>query len=149
MAEVPVKIKPVDYVVRKWLSRARGAVEDYKAGVQAPKRNPIEAAISMKDTLKAKMAAAETWDKWESKLGAWSLDGWIKRTLEIGAARFPQGIEASQIFFKQFYEQFSKHLEEGLPKVYAIPRVTLEDAIRRAAEMIRHNAKFKFIKKPV
>ena len=43
-----------------------------------------------------------------------------------------------------FYEQFSKHLEAGLAKVLAMPKVTLEDAIQRAAAMIRHNAQFRY-----
>lgn len=143
-----VRIKPVDYVTKKWLERARAAVEDYKLGVQNPRRDPIKAAISMKDTLMRKMAARETWDKWEQKLSAWNLEAWSKRAVNVGANRYPTGIEASQDTFKQFYEQFSKHLAEGLPKVYSIPRVTLDDSIRRAAEMIRHNAKFRFIPKP-
>ena len=148
MAEIPISIKPVDYVVQKWRKRAEAAVEDYRIRVQSPKRDPIKAALSMKETLMRKMALRETWDKWEQKLGAWTLEAWAKRASTIGAERFPGGIAAGELIYRQFYEQFSKHLAEGLAKVYALPRVTLEDSIRRAAEMIRHNAKFRFLPKP-
>jgi len=142
-----VKVKPVDYVTQKWRARASAAVEDYKRFVQAPSRDPIAAAISMKETLMAKMRSDETWKKWEEKLSAVGFKGWLEAVLNKGVQRYPQGIEFGTKYYEQFYSEFSKHLEAGLEKVYSLPRVTLEDSIRRAAEMIRHNAQFRFIKK--
>ena len=149
MSEVAIRVKPVDKAVEKYLERARAGRALYEFFVQNPKRNPIEAAISMKQTLKEKMSKDETWDLWETKLKGIGYDGWLDATLRKGVARFVPGIEYGAKYWRQFYEQFSKHLAEGLKKVYALPRVTLDDAIRRAEVMIRHNAEFKFIKKHV
>jgi len=142
-----VKVKPVDYVASKWKSRAQSAVEDYKRFVQSPSRDPIAAAISMKETLVAKMRSDETWRKWEEKLSAVGFKGWLEAVLTKGVQRYPQGIEFGSKYYEQFYSEFSKHLEAGLEQIYRMPRVTLEDSINRAAAMIRHNAKFRFIKK--
>ena len=141
-----ISIKPVDKTVEKWLQRARAGVELYKFYVQQPKRSPTEAAISMKETLMAKMAKPETWEKWEENRRAVGDAGWLYGVMNKGVQRYPQGIEVGKKYYEQFYSQFKSHLERGLAEVYSIPRVTLDDAVRRAEVMIRHNAKFRFKK---
>jgi len=144
--EIPIRVKPVDYVAEKYLTRARAAVEDWKKWIANPRRGPATAAIAARGDLEAKMRKKETWDKWEARLKAIGDKGVIAAAL-AKADRFPQGIEYGAKYYKQFYEQFSKHLEEGLKKVLAMPKVTLDDAKRRACAMIDWNAKFRFVKK--
>ena len=146
-AEVPVKVKPVDLTVRKYLERARSATPIYEERIKNPRRDPIRAAISMRASLEQKMARKETWDKWEARLSMWDQASWIDVTLKKGVQRYAQGVEIGADRYRMFYEQFSKHLEEGLRRILAMPKDTLDDSIRRAAEMIRWNAKFKFIKR--
>ncbi|MCD6590272.1 hypothetical protein J7K74_03775 [Candidatus Woesearchaeota archaeon] len=114
--------------------------------IKQPRRDPIKAAISMRSTLEAKMADKSTWDKWQEKLEGIGFEGWLDATLNKGVPRFVPGIEYGFKYYKAFAEQFSKHLEEGLKKVLAMPKRTLDESIARAAEMIRHNAKFRFKK---
>jgi len=144
---LPVKLKEVDRVVQKWHDRAVAGASEYEYYVQRPKRDPIAAAISMRSTLEAKMRAKETWDKWEQKLRGVGQAGWLDAVLNKGVKRFTDGIEYGTKWYRQFYDQFSKHLAAGLPKIYAMPKATLEDAKRRAAAMIDWNAKFRFIKR--
>lgn len=144
---VEVKVKDIEIATKKYIERARAGAPLYAEMVKVPKRDPTAAAISMKETLKAKMRADETWDKWETKLAAVGFEGWLDAVLSKGVPRFVPGIEHGSKYWRQFYSQFKPHLEAGLAKVYALPRVTLEDSIARAAEMIRHNAKFRFVKK--
>ena len=144
MAEA-IKVKPVPLVVEKWLERARAGQKLYAERTKEPRRDPIKAAIAKRSDLEAKMARKETWDKWEARLSAVGFDGWLKAVQQKGVPRYPQGIEFGKDKFADFYEQFSKHLEAGLAKVLAMPKVTLEDSIRRAAEMIRWNAQFKYV----
>ena len=145
MSDVAVRVKPVETVVKKWLERARAGQQLYAERVKEPRRDPIKAAISMRPTIEAKMAAKETWDKWEQKLSAVGFNGWLEAVLKKGVQRYPQGIEFGKDKFAQFYSQFKAHLEQGLPRIYAIQKRTLEDSIQRAAEMIRWNAKFRFM----
>ncbi|MEM4976652.1 MAG: hypothetical protein QXT64_04940 [Desulfurococcaceae archaeon] len=142
-----ISIKPVDKTVEKWMNRARAGVDLYRIYTAAPKRSPTEAALSMKETLQQKMARPETWDKWEKNRRAVGDAGWLYGVQTKGVARYPQGIEAGRKYYEQFYTQFKPHLEAGLAKVYAIPRVTIDDAVRRAETMIRHNYTFRFEKK--
>ena len=147
MASPAVRVKPPEISARKLLDRFRAAKGFWLFGIQNPKRSPTEAAISMRATLERKMASKETWDKWEERRKAVGDAGWLTGILEKGVNRFEQGMDVGIAYWLQFFTQFKPHLEAGLEKVYAIPRATLDDAIRRAAEMIRHNAKFKYTKK--
>mgnify|MGYP000518803883 CR=1 FL=1 len=147
MAEVAVKVKSPELAARKLLERFRAARGFYIYGVQNPKRSPTEAAISMKDTLARKMADSKTWDKWEEKRKAVGDAGWLTGVLEKGVHRLEAGMDVGIAYWLQFFNQFKGHLEAGLAKVYRLPRVTLEDSIKRAAEMIRHNAQFSYTKK--
>ena len=145
--EVVVRVKPVDKTVEKYFERAKLGVKDYEYYIQRPRRGPASAAISMRKTLEEKMAKKETWDKWEERLSGIGDAGVIDAALQKGVKRFVPGVEYGKKYFEQFYKQFSAHLAEGLKKVLAMPRVTLDDSIARAVEMIKHNAQFKFIKK--
>lgn len=142
-AEIPVKVKPVELTVKKWLERARAGAKLYEERTKTPRRDPIKAAIANRSALEAKMSRKETWDKWEERLSKVTFDYWLKAVQEKGVPRFSQGIEFGQTKYSEFYAAFSKHLEEGLRRVLAIPKTDLEASIRRAAEMIRWNAKFR------
>ena len=141
--EIPVKVKPVDLTVKKWLERARAGATLYAERTKSPRRDPIKAAIANRSALEAKMTRRETWDKWEERLSKVSFDAWLSAVQNKGVPRFTQGIEFGSKKFEEFYSAFSKHLEEGLRRVLAIPKTDLEASIRRAAEMIRWNAKFR------
>jgi len=136
--------KPVSRWVDKWHRRGRGAREDYKWGVENPSRDPRDAAIEQKETLVAKMAATETWDKWERRLKERGKKKWYDKTPKIGADRYTSGIEAGKPFYEEFAKAFKPHLDAGLEEIRKMPKATLEDAIAKAEAMIRHNAKFTF-----
>lgn len=141
--EIPVKVKPVELTVSKWVERARAGASLYAERTKSPRRDPIKAAIANRAALEAKMSSKATWDKWEQRLSKVSFDDWLNAVQTKGVARFTQGIEFGQKKYQEFYSAFSKHLEEGLRRVLAIPKTDLEAGIRRAVEMIRWNAKFR------
>jgi hypothetical protein len=142
-----ISVKPPDKVLEKWQKRAKDGKELYAYYVKLPKRSPTEAAISMRKTLEAKMAAKETWDKWEQNRRAVGDNGWLYGIMTKGLDRFPSGIDAGAWKYSEFYRQFKSHLEAGLPKVYSLPRATIDDSVKRAEVMIRHNATFRYVRK--
>jgi len=137
-------VKPPEFWVKRWYENARRAVDAYREGVQAPRRNPIEAAVANADVWHARVSAPETKEKWKARLSSVKFEDWLNAVLNKGAARYPNGIEFGKTKYERFAKAFHSHLEEGVRRVLAIPKRTLEDAIRRAAEMIRWNAKFTF-----
>ena len=139
-------VKPIERWIRKYEDRASVAVEDYKWGVQNPSASPIEQAIAHKEDLMKKMAKKETWDKWEEALKFVGDEGWVKGCLEKGVDRYPTGIRVGVDKYKDFASKFKEHLEKGVAEVKKLPKVTLEDSIKRAEKMIRHNAMFRYKK---
>jgi len=149
MAEVVAKAKPVERSVRKFIGRVAVALPDYEAGVREPRADPVARAIAMRGTLEGKMRLKEIWDKWQAKLAGVGFTGWQSMTLQKGLDRYVSGAQAGAPIWEQFYATFKSHLEKGLVDVLRMPRITLEDAIRRAAAMIRHNAIYKFTPKGI
>jgi len=149
MAEVEVKVKPVDVSARKYLDKATAGKPFYAYFVHHPKRSPTEAAIAMRATLEGKMKLTETWDKWEAKRRAVGDAGWLAGIEHKGIDRFPKGVEVGAPRWQKFYEDFKPTLEKNLAEVYRLPRVTIDDAVKRAETMIRLNAEYKYIPKPM
>jgi len=139
-------VKPVERWLKKYEARTAVAVDDYGWGVKKPKRPPATTAIEFRDVLEKKMAAKETWDKWEGALKFVGDDGVIKAALEKGAGRYVPGVRFGLPKVKAFAEDFAPHLEKGVEKALAIKKITLEDAIERAATIIRHNAEYRYKK---
>ncbi len=137
-------VKDVSRWVGKYEQRASVAEDDYRHGVQNPKRGPASAAIANRKAIEAKMAAKSTWDKWESKLRAVGDEGVIKAAVEKGAPRYVAGVRAGLPKVQRFAEQFSAHLEAGQKAVLAMPKITEADSEARMIAMSRHNRKFRF-----
>lgn len=137
-------VKPVDRWVKKYEERASVAEEDYRIGVQNPKRPPATTAIANRKVIETVMARKETWDKWEAGLRAVGDEGVIKAAVEKGAPRYVPGIRAGLSKVRDFAQKFSAHLEAGQKQVLAIPKLTLEDSKKRMIMMMEHNARFRF-----
>lgn len=139
-------VKPVDKWVGKYSDRASVAEGDYEYGVRNPKRPPVSAAIANRDALQKKMAMKETWDKWEAGLKFVGDAGVMNAAATKGKERYVSGVRAGIDKVRDFASKFASHLEAGQRKVWAMPKVTTEDSVNRAAAMIRHNATFRYKK---
>lgn len=138
-----VKIKPPEIGARKLLEGVRRSRGFYIYGVQNPKVSPTEAAVSQADAWHAKVSAAETKAKWVENRRAAGDETWLAGILGKGADRWLPGVEFGIGKYYAFAEEFYPYVAAGLGKVYSIQKRTLDDSIRRAAEMIKHNAAFK------
>ncbi len=139
-------VKDVDRTVNKYNTRASVATDDYKFGVENPARSPTDAAIAQRKTLETKMASKETWDKWEAARKAVGDEGWRKGALDKGVDRYAPGVRAGLGKYQDFYAKFKEHLERKVEEIKKMPKVTIDDSIKRATEMIRHNAGFRYKK---
>jgi hypothetical protein len=140
-------IKPVERWSKKYEDRATIATDDYRWGIENPARSPTESAIAMKETLMKKMAAKETWDKWEEARRFVGDEGWRKGAIEKGVDRYAPGIRVGLDKYTDFATKFRDHMERKVEEVHKMPKVTLDDSIKRCIEMIKHNAKFRYKKR--
>jgi len=130
--------KPVEKWIEKYEKRATIAAPDYEWGVKNPRASPTERAIEMKSTLVAKMADPATWDKWEKKRREAGDVKWLDGCLKKGVKHYPDGIRAGLPYYRKFADDFKKHIDPKLVEIRRMPKITIEDSVKRAEEFIRH-----------
>jgi uncharacterized phage infection (PIP) family protein YhgE len=89
-----LKVKDPTTVANKWSTRAQGAVNDYKAGVQAPKASQSAMAIAAAPLWQQAVNSPQALASFQSGLRAAGDAGWQAGALNKGAARYPGGITA-------------------------------------------------------
>jgi len=129
-------VKPAERWKKRWAEKAMAAAADYREGVLAPERNPIEEAIKKTAKYYAALEAAKAAKRWETNLGKVTLTEWQEKASTIGADRYPGGIDANRDKQAKFVDKFRPLLEGAQSAVLAMPDVTPADRDRRAIEMI-------------
>jgi len=128
----------------KWANRTKAAVQDVVDGVKRTDKNPTAEAAKKLDKMRAKFNEAVDSGKVERGLKRVSKEDWQAAMINVGAGRIATGVDSKgKGKMEEFAQEFYPHLESGQREVEAMPDVTLEDGVNRAAAMIRHNAKFK------
>lgn len=87
--------KTIAQVVEKWARRAATAGPDYEAGIRAGK-NQAENAIAAKQLWFQALTQANQRDAFAKGLQKSGTAKWQRKSLEVGAARWPQGVGAAQ-----------------------------------------------------
>lgn len=101
-------IKPLDYIVRKWSTVTPQRVEDYRAGVQAPKVRWSEATINAATAWQQGVNAAIANGTWQRGVQQAGDAKWQQGCLNVGATRWAQGVQvgtdAYRAGFAPYYE---------------------------------------------
>jgi hypothetical protein len=133
---------PAD-VAAKWQSRTKAAVGDMKKGVDAVTVAPGQQAAAAAETWQAKLQQTETLDKFRRNVGKVSLQQWKDAMGTKGVQRVAAGVDAAATDFTNFMSEFLPHVNTVAAQVRAMPHLTVEDGINRAAAQIRGNAAFR------
>lgn len=128
-------------VADKWANRLSASTQEVINGVNSVTVAPGQAAAAQADLWLAKVTASKA--KWQNNVGKVTLAEWKQKMLEVGVPRIASGATANKPKMQAFLTQFLPHVEAGAQAVKAMPKMTLEDSIQRAAAMIRHNANFR------
>lgn len=127
----------------KQLARVRVSGDDYRKGVENPKRNPIEAALAKKEKWKANMMKAIQEDRWAKTMSKLTLDDWRKPTLELGTERFIRGVEANEGKIRAFIDKFQPMLSSHSASIEAMPDTTDSEREARMLANLRGMKKLK------
>lgn len=127
----------------KWSQRATAAVGDYKAGVLRVTESPTAKAAEAGDKMLAKVMEAINSGRWAAALKAVSLEDWKKAASEKGSARMAAGVQGSVAKQEAYYAEVFPYLETLQREIAAMPNLTLEDSIARAAHFMRGMNEFK------
>ncbi len=85
-------IKPLDQASDKWVRRASVAAEDYKMGVENPRRNWEEAATEAEANYKQAVIDAANKGRYGQGVKRVGNEKWRKGAVQKGPGRFTEGV---------------------------------------------------------
>jgi len=86
------EIKSIAAIRDKWTRVTPGRVDDYKLGVQNPKRDWEAEAAASKETWKAGVDAAAAKDLFAKGITKAGTKKWQDKALKVGPGRFAEGV---------------------------------------------------------
>ncbi len=92
---MPINIKPTDQIAAKFAARAAAAGADYKSGVLAPKAPQADSAIAAAGVWAQAIADAAARGAFAAGLQRSGNEKWQRKASTVGAARYPQGVQAA------------------------------------------------------
>lgn len=124
----------------KWAQRMQAAGQQITEGVNAVTEAPGVRAARQQAVWLARLQASA--NKWAKNVSAVSLSDWQTAMIQRGIPNITTGVQAKQGNYEAFAAKFYPYLAQGVSKVKAMPKATLQDGINRAIAMIQHNANY-------
>ena len=129
-------IKPAEKWIKKQITRAAGATEDFKDGVRNCAVDPPALALKANAKRIANLQASIAKKTWETKMAKISKADWQAPTLEK-SDRFASGVAAAEPKIRKFVTAFRPKLEAIQSAVNAMPDVTEAQREARVIENLR------------
>ena len=117
------EIKPISRIKEKWTRVTPMRAEDYKLGIQSPKRDWEKSAVAAKDSHKAAMATAAAQDSFAKGISRAGSGKWQSRALQKGPGRFAEGV---MVGGDDYEKGFSPYADE-IAKTVLPPRFPRRD----------------------
>lgn len=124
----------------KWLQNIGTATERMKQGAMNVTTAPGQKAAAAADKWLQRVQQSQA--KYKNNVSRVSLQQWQDAYVNVGIPRVSQGAQAKQAKYNAAMADFLPYLAQGVAKIDAMPKVTLQDSIARATAMIQHNANY-------
>ena len=128
---------PADWVNKQIGNLTAVGDTNYRAGITAPKKDPIAAGIAAQAKYEAKMRDPEVLKRRESQLRKSNIDIWASMAERLGAPRLVQGVTERRFKVEDFVGRYQPKLLEHVRKIDALPDVTDADRERRMLDNLR------------
>lgn len=117
------EIKSAQEIAAKWARVTPGRAEDYKTGIQHPKRDWAEEATASKENWKAGIDAAHSKDLFAKGVQGAGTRKWQSKALAVGPGRFSEGVYKAEDDFNKGFAPF----REAIDRVDLGPRYPRRD----------------------
>lgn len=124
-------------IAQKWASRAGGAGDAYKAGVDQVSVSPTEKAAQAKDKYLQNVQKAASEGRYESGLRRVSLADWQRASKEKGVANYQNGIRAGTAKMQTFLSKFLPEVDRIKQEIAGMPSATDADMEQRMLANMR------------
>lgn len=106
------EIKNLARIKEKWTRVTPLRSEDYKIGIQNPRRDWEKSAIAAKDSHKAAMATAAAQDAFAKGIAKAGGAKWQARALQKGPGRFAEGVMVGGDDYEKGFAPFRDEIEK-------------------------------------
>lgn len=135
--------KTIEQISSAWERGMQGAQQKMREGVEAVTVSPGQRAAEKVDTWQARVSSQEAREKYIRRNQSQNLSEWKQAFVSKGLGRVGAGATAAKPKFSRHMQAFYPHVLSVAEQVRAMPNITLEDRIARAAAQIRGNAAFR------
>lgn len=136
------KMSPTE-AAEKWAQRATAAVPEYTAGIARVTESPTAKAANAAEKMLANVMQAVQSGRWAAALNKVSLTEWKEAATRKGAPRIAAGVQGAVGKQTAYYTELWPFMETLQAEIAAMPNLTLEDSIARAAHYMRSMHEFK------
>jgi hypothetical protein len=126
----PRVISGADWAAKQ-TARAAAAADTWLAGVQRPRKNPVEAALQANAKRKDKLAQAEKAGKWEKAMAKVNIDEMQQTIKNVGSAAYANGISARAGKINRVYNELQPMVATLAAAIDAMPQATDTDREKR------------------
>lgn len=113
-------IKSSAEIAAKWTRVTPQRQDDYKSGVQSPKKDWQASTLAAKDAYKAGIQAAITQDRFAKGVNKSSTDEWKRKAIAKGVTRFAEGVSLSSADYQSGFAPYRDVIENTtLPPRFA------------------------------
>lgn len=106
------EIKSLAAIKEKWTRVTPGRTEDYKLGIQNPKRDWADEALAAKGNWKAGVDAAAAKDLFAKGISKAGTAKWKERALRKGPGRFAEGVYIAGPDYEKGFAPFHAAIEK-------------------------------------
>jgi len=105
------EIKSLSSIRDKWTRVTPGRTEDYKLGIQNPRRDWAEEAEAAKDNWKAGIDAAAGKDLYAKGIRAAGTNKWREKAIKKGPGRFAEGVYIAGPDYEKGFKPYHDAIE--------------------------------------
>ena len=106
------EIKSASRIKEKWTRVTPMRTEDYKLGIQSPRRDWEKSAIAAKESHKAAMMTAAAQDAFGKGIAKAGSAKWQTRALQKGPGRFAEGVMVGGDDYEKGFAPFRDEIEK-------------------------------------
>lgn len=106
------EVKSLTRIKEKWTRVTPMRSEDYKIGIQNPRRDWEKSAVAAKDSHKAAMAEAAAKDMYSKGITKAGSSKWQGRALTKGPGRFAEGVMVGGDDYEKGFAPFRDEIEK-------------------------------------
>jgi len=106
------EVKSISRIKEKWTRVTPMRTEDYKIGVQSPRRDWEKSAVAAKESHKAAMAIAAAQDAFAKGVAKAGTSKWQGKALTKGPGRFAEGVMVGGDDYEKGFAPYRDEIEK-------------------------------------